>query len=192
MLAGLGLGVALAATGLCPGTPFIGTSLAAGTQLTADEYGLKAAFLYNLAKFVDWPPEKLKADNSPLVIGVTGQDTCDRVGAVVREKTIDQHRVIVRLIANEDQIKDCHILFLTRSQQQHAAKMLDAANRAAVLTVGETDQFLDSGGMVRFYLEFDTLRLEIADDFVRRVGLNIKANALAALINKGIAKLKKG
>jgi hypothetical protein len=190
-LASLGLGVALAAAGLCLGTPFFGTSLAAETQLTADEYGLKAAFLYNLAKFVDWPPSKFKQDDAPLVIGVTGQDAFDRAKAIIRDKTIEKHKVVIRLLASEAEIPDCHILFLTRSQKQRAAEMVNAANKAAVLTVGETEEFLEAGGMIRFYIVADNLRLEIADESVRAAGLNIKATALSTLINKAIARLRK-
>jgi hypothetical protein len=190
-LASFGVVLALAAAGRGAGVPCVATCLAAPSQLTADEYGLKGAFLYNLAKFIDWPPSKFKQEDSPLVIGVTGQDGFDRVRAVVRDKAIDKHKVVVRLLAGEDEVKECHIVFLTRSQRQRATEMVAAATKAAVLTVGETDKFLETGGMIRFYLEADNLRLEIADASVHQAGLSIKANALSTLINKGIAKLRK-
>ena len=176
---------------LCSLAAFTGISRAADTQLTADEYSLKAAFLFNLAKFVEWPPGKLKADHAPLIIGVTGKEPFERVSATLREKAIDTHNVVVRLLTGEDQIQSCHILFLTRSQKEQVLEMVNAAHQAGVLTAGETDDFLDSGGMIRFYLVSGSVRLEIANDSVRHAGLTIKANALATLINKGIAKLRK-
>lgn len=182
---------ALAALLLCGGLFGPLPSQAASPQLSADEYGLKAAFLYNLAKFIDWPAAKFTEEDCPLVIGVIGQEALERFSAVVRDKMIDKHKVTVRLLAGEEEIKTCHILFITRSQKQRVAEMVEAASKAAVLTVGETDKFLEAGGMIRFYLESDNLRLEINDPAIRSAGLSIKANALSALINKGIAKLRK-
>ena len=70
-------------------------------------------------------------------------------------------------------------------------ELRNLAEKLAILTVGESDKFLDSGGMIRFYLEADNLRLEINNDSIHHAGLSIKANALSTLVNKGIAKLKK-
>jgi hypothetical protein len=189
-IASCGLAIALIAAVLSPRTPFVGVSRAAGTPVTADEYDLKAAFLYNFAKFVEWPSDKLKPDDSPLIVGVAGQDAFEHVSAVIREKKIDKHDIVVRLLADKNEIKGCHILFLTRSQKQETSVMVAAANQAGVLTIGETDEFMEAGGMVRFFIESDNLRLEIAPDTARRAGLGIKANALSTLINKGIARLK--
>jgi hypothetical protein len=176
---------------LFSGFPFTVTAQATTSQLSADEYSLKAAFLYNLAKFLDWPPDKFQQDDSPLVIGVDGDGAFERFSAVVKDKTIAKHRVEVRRVKNDTEIKGCHILFLTRSPEEPPVDLLNRANQAAVLTVGETDQFLEAGGMIRFYLDGDTLRLEIDTDSVHQAGLSIKANALSTLINKGIAKLRK-
>lgn len=188
---GGGLALVLVLAGLLVEHPAAGSADAATAQLTADEYGLKGAFLYNLAKFVDWPSEKLKADDAPFVVAVAGPGALDRIAAVVRDKLIEKHKVVFRLLRDETEIGDCHILFITRSQKDRVPEMVSAANRAGVLTLGETDNFLEVGGMIRFYLESDNLRLEIDDSTVRQAGLSIKANALSALINKGIARLRK-
>lgn len=176
---------------LFSGFPFTVTAQATTSQLSADEYSLKAAFLYNLAKFLDWPPEKFKRDDSPLIIGVDGDGAFERFSAVVRDKIIAKHRVEVRRIKNDSDIQDCHILFFTRSPSEPIEVRLNLANKSAVLTVGETDKFLESGGMIRFYLEGDNLRLEIDRVSVRQAALGINANALSTLINKGIVKLRK-
>jgi hypothetical protein len=160
-------------------------------QLSVDEYSLKAAFLYNLAKFLDWPPDKFARADSPVIIGVEGPEACEKFSAMVGGKMIARHMVLVRLIKTDADIRECHILFITRSESESTGEICNVANKAAVLIVGETDKFLDSGGMIRFYLEADNLRLEIDNEAIRRQGLNIKANALSTLINKGIAKLRK-
>jgi hypothetical protein len=186
-----GAALLLAMVVLFSGFPFTVTAQATTSQLSADEYSLKAAFLYNLAKFLDWPPEKFKRDDSPLIIGVDGDGAFERFSAVVRDKIIAKHRVEVRRIKNDSDIQDCHILFFTRSPSEPIEVRLNLANKSAVLTVGETDKFLESGGMIRFYLEGDNLRLEIDRVSVRQAALGINANALSTLINKGIVKLRK-
>ena len=180
---------------------FVGAWILAGARLaaeaaaapprSADEYALKSAFLYQLAMFIDWPQGKLKRDNAPLVLGVTGEEGCDRIKTFFADKCIDKHKVVVRLLEAEEEIKDCHILFITRAQKQRAHELVAAANKAAVLTVGETDKFLDSGGMIRFYIESDRVRLEIKEAAMRQAGLSIKAIALSALINRGVIKFRK-
>src|ERR1035441_8081084 len=86
---------------LFSGFPFTVTAQATTSQLSADEYSLKAAFLYNLAKFLDWPPDKFQQDDSPLVIGVDGDGAFERFSAVVKDKTIAKHRVEVRRVKND-------------------------------------------------------------------------------------------
>ena len=186
----LGLAMALLAGGLCLDGHLGGRCCAADAPATGDEYDVKAAFLFNLAKFVEWPQEKLKADDSPFVIGVVGQEAVEHVRTVVRDKAIDKHKIVVRLLDGADELKDCHILFLARSDKQRAAEMMAAAQKAPILTVGETEDFLDAGGMIRFYLENDNLRIEISSSSVRQASLVIKANALAVLVKKGIVRMK--
>jgi len=156
-----------------------------------DEYSLKAAFLYNLAKFMDWPPNKFENDDSPIIIGVEGPEALEKFTVVVNGKIIARRKVVVRPIRSDAEIKDCQILFITRSQDDPTMELRNLAEKLAILTVGESDKFLDSGGMIRFYLEADNLRLEINNDSIHHAGLSIKANALSTLVNKGIAKLKK-
>ena len=175
----LGLAMGLVVGGLCLDGPLGGRCYAADAPATGDEYDVKAAFLYNLAKFVEWPQEKLKADDSPFVIGVMGHEAVEHVRAVVREKAIDKHRIVVRLLNGTDGLKDCHVLFVARSDKQRTAEVMAAAENASILTFGETEDFLDAGGMIRFYLENDNLRIEIASRSVRQASLVIKANALA-------------
>jgi hypothetical protein len=172
---------------LCWGAPggFAADNPAAA-ELTATEYDIKAAYLYNLAKFVGWPPEKSGRDDAPWVIGITGQEAFEHASDVIRKKTIGKHPVVVRLLSSEQEIADCHILFLTRSQKQGMAGMLGAANKAAVLTVGETDSFLDSGGMISFVISDDRIRFEVNLTAVRAAKLKLGGRLL------GLARAVRG
>lgn len=165
---------------------------AAGAQLpqVAQEYDLKAAFLFNLVKFVRWPAPKFQGEASPLLIGVRGADAGDRFERLLRNKLIDKRQVIVQPLERIEQVKACHVLFISRAENNGAAEWIEAGKAAAVLTVGETQEFLDQGGMIQFAIESEQLRLEINEQCARQAGLNIMANALSTLVNKGIAKVR--
>lgn len=163
----------------------------ADDQISADEYSIKAAFVYNLARFVDWPPKKFEREDAPLVIGVAGDEFFEKIAAVVKHKRIGPHRVTVRRVSTPSETRDCHILFVTRSKNGPAVEILKAASAAAVLTFGETSDFLEDGGMIRFFLESDNIRLEINDDAIRRAGVGIQSAALSTLVNKKIARLRR-
>jgi hypothetical protein len=164
---------------------------AAGSDpLSADEYSIKAAFIFNLAKFVDWPSTKFENDNSPLILGIAGDGALDKVAAIVKSKSVGSHGLLVRAVNSPEEAKACHILFVTRSVKG-AQPLIKASEGSSVLVVGEVDNFLEEGGMIRFYLEANSIRLEINPDAIKRGGVTIQGTALSALINKGIARIKK-
>src|SRR5690242_13270480 len=163
---------------------------AAQLPQVAQEYDLKAAFLFNLVKFVRWPAPKFEADTSPLLIGVRGDEALDRFERLLHNKLIDKRKIVVQHLERIEEVKACHVLFVSRAESERAAEWIEAGKSAAVLTVGETQQFLDQGGMIQFSTESEQLRLEINEQCARQAGLNIMANALSTLVNKGIAKVR--
>jgi hypothetical protein len=172
----------------CLGQVLVATS--AELPRVAEEYDLKAAFLFNLAKFVRWPAANFSRDDSPIVIGVRGDDALESFGRMLRDKSIAQHKILVQRLERVEDVKNCHIAFISRAEKDQVAEWAMAGKSAAVLTVGETQGFLEQGGMIRFSTQSDELRLEINEQGIRRAGLNIMANALSALVNKGIAKIR--
>jgi hypothetical protein len=190
--AGFGTALALAGSLLYAGGHFAWIAQGAEVPPAADEYKVKAGLIYNLATFSYWPTNKLKDDSTPFVVGIAGKEAFDRVNKELQGNTIYGHAVVARLISDETQVTDCHILFVTRLQQERVAEMLRAASQAAVLTFGELDSFLDSGGMIRFYVtEAGRSRMEIDNDSIHEAGLRIHATTLARIVKEGIAKLNK-
>lgn len=165
--------------------------VAAQPPQVAQEYDLKAAFLFNLAKFVRWPGTKFDQPDSPLVIGVRGGDALERFSRVLQGKTIDKHKISVRPLERIEDAGPCQVVFISRSEQGRLGEWVQAAKNATALTVGETPDFLDQGGMIQFSIESEQLRLEIDERCVRKAGIDITASALSTLINKGIAKVRK-
>jgi hypothetical protein len=156
----------------------------------ADEYELKAAFLFKLAKFVEWQPGRLPREDSPLVIGVSGQTAFARFEETLEGKLLGRRPLIVRRVKKPSEVRDCHILFVSRDENDQQAKLLEASAAAVVLSFGETDSFLEQGGMVQFVVRENQLRLVIHDRACRNPDLRIMSTAISALVGQGIARVK--
>ncbi len=146
---------------------------------TIDEYQVKAAFLYNFAKFVEWPPGTFKTDKDPIRICVLGQDpfgpTLDN--AVNGRKVLGRAFVIMP-ISDAAHASECQELFVSSSERRHLRSILANLRTAAVLTVGETEGFAAQGGMVNFKLEDGRVRLEINVDAAEEAKLRISSKVL--------------
>lgn len=147
---------------------------------TPTEYQLKAAFLYNFAKFVEWPPAKLPA-NAPIVIGVLGEDPFgpDLDRAVIG-KSISGHSLETRRYNNPDDARDAHILFIsdTTSERRRLSQTLNALRGSSVLTVSDIDGFCDAGGIINFRILADKVRFEISTRAADQEGLKISSRLL--------------
>jgi hypothetical protein len=142
---------------------------------SALEYRVKAAFLYNFAKFVEWPAQ----DTGPIVLGVLGQDPFGAIlDQTVGQKTINGRPVVVRRFASVPQARECHIVFVGASEKARSAEILPRLANSGILTVGERRGFLQAGGMVEFVVEDNNVHFEINPEAVRRAGIHISANLL--------------
>lgn len=136
------------------------------------EYQVKAAFLFNFLKFIDWPPT---AGDGPWVIGVLGTDPFgEALDQTVRGKIVNGRPVEVRRYSRLSDVKDCNILFIGRA----AAGRIGVPVQPGLLTVGETPGFLNSGGIVNFYLEENRVHFEIRPALARATGLRVSSQLL--------------
>ncbi|MEO7144602.1 MAG: YfiR family protein [Bryobacteraceae bacterium] len=146
---------------------------------TASEYQVKAAFVYNFAKFVEWPPPV----DGPAGFCVFGEATVfSALEQVVRGKLIAGRTVEVkRLKQVEDPRRECQILFIAGgdagSAQERAAALAEGSS-AGVLTIGESDGFLESGGIINFLLKDKKVRFEINLAAARKARLTISSKLL--------------
>lgn len=148
------------------------------------EYQIKAAFLFNFAKFVEWPPQAFANQDSPMVIGVLGENVFgDSLERAVRNKAINNHSLQFRVYHSLDEITNCHVLFISSSEEARYGKILDALNGLNVLTVSESDHFIDSGGMINFVLEDKRIRFQINNQAAQKAGLKISSKLLSLAIS---------
>ena len=144
---------------------------------------LKAAYIYNFGKYVEWPSHMklMTEDKRPaFFIGLVGESPIlGPLQAITRTRTVAGNRIVIRSIRDADDYQPCHILFISASQKpQVVESVLEKAQGSATLTVGETERFLQSGGMIRFFTEDNHLRFEINVEAARRAGIKISAKLL--------------
>ena len=153
-----------------------GNAMAAGPEHGRfDEYQVKAAFIFNFAKFVAWPD----APGTPIVIGIAGEDPFGAlIDNAVRGKTAAGRPLEVRRLADKDDLRGCNILFISASEKSRAADLLRRAGEG-VLTIGDLPQFTQDGGIVRFFLENNRVRFQINAKAAERSGLKIHSQLLS-------------
>ena len=160
-------------------------SLAGGAQAqAAGEYQIKAAFLYNFAKFVSWPASSFSDSSAPLRICVFGQDPFGQeLRNITADKMVNGRKLQVDDVVDLQPAKSCHILFIASSEKSQLKRILDGVRGASILTVGDTQGFAGLGGIVNFVLEDNRVRFEVNQKAAEQAGLTISSKLL------GVAKL---
>jgi hypothetical protein len=144
------------------------------------EYDIKAAFLINFARFVEWPTQAFAAPTAPLVLGIYGLDPFDRSAFnEIGSKPVNGRRLEVRRIRTLSGIDGCHFLFINSGGEGDLEAILEAVRNKPVLTVGDSAKFNATGGMIRFLIEDRKVRFEVNLPQVERVGLKVSAKLLS-------------
>src|SRR5947209_1869172 len=140
----------------------------------ASEYEVKAAMVCNLTKYVDWPPTSFPASNSPIVLAILGLDNFgDEFKRVVEGKTINGRKLFLKRMTWGDDFKSSHLLFVSASERKRAQEIIEKLKDASVLTVGESDSFLQLGGMINLLKKDNKIVPEINLAPVQQAGLKI-------------------
>ena len=140
----------------------LGVTPAARSQSAADEYEVKAAFLFHFAQFIDWPLSTLDAgDNSLNLCILDDEPRRQELQHTIEGKVVGGRVLHVRPINQPQEFQDCNILFLSRGESRRQAAIFRNLRGMPVLTVGETTTFLSDGGMIRFRLEEGKVRFDI-------------------------------
>jgi hypothetical protein len=149
------------------------------TAQRATEYDVKAAFLFNFARFVTWPDSAFANADERLVIGVIGKDP---FGPILREtiqdKMAQNRSLTVRNVESSKDIRGCHILFVGAATREEVSKIVSQVGENPVLTVSEQNHFCQLGGMVNFLLVSRRVRFEINPHAVERSGLSVSSRLL--------------
>ena len=165
-------------------------TIAAAQSDQPGEYDVKAAFLFNFTKFVEWPENAFVDPQAPIVIGVIGDDPFGEslVRIVAGQKAQGRGIEIVKYRYG-DNLRRCHVLFISGSERQRRAPILASLQETSVLTVSDIDGFAEAGGAIQFVVQENRVRfvvnLEVATQGKLRV--SAKLLALARVINRSEA-----
>jgi hypothetical protein len=147
---------------------------------SSSEYELKAAFLFNFAKFVEWPSNAFVNPKAPFSVCILGPDPFgSALDDALRGKAIAEHPVSVTRVKSIADITACQILFVASSESRRLPEVLAKLRDQYVLVIGETDDSASSGGVIQFTLEENRVRFFINTDAADRAGLKISSKLLA-------------
>lgn len=142
------------------------------------KYQIMAAFLYNFAKFVEWPNDTFTDTSSTITLGVLGEDPFGVTLESIRYKTVRGRKLVIKRFDSVRNLEFCHILFISSSEEERLPQILKSLNNLSVLTVGEMDQFTQFGGIIKFIIQKNKIRFEINVDNAERAGLKISSRLL--------------
>jgi hypothetical protein len=144
------------------------------------EARIKAAFLLNFARYVEWPESVFTSSNSPVVIGVLGQDPFGKnnLEAIVDGKTVEHRPVLVKRGKTLADLADCHILFISTSERERLRSMLTLIQAKPLLTVSDMEGFRDAGGIILLKRKPSGMRFEINREAAERAGLKLSSKLL--------------
>jgi hypothetical protein len=143
------------------------------------EYQIKAAFIFNFAKFVEWPATAFPKASSPMLVGVLGENPFhDALEKTIKNKTVDEHPVVIMQYHSAADATNCHILFISSSEKARLPQILRQLKGSSVLTVSEIPGFTETGGMINFVLEGTKIRFQINNDAANGAGLKISSKLL--------------
>jgi len=145
-----------------------------------EEYRIKAAFLYNFAKFVDWPSTAFTDAKDPIKICVLGQNPFgDSLQNIIRGKEIGERPLASAQVTDSRQATACQVIFVPASEWKRYKKMAIELTHCTALIVGETEDFLSAGGEINFMVEEGKIRFEINRVAAERAKLRISSKLLS-------------
>jgi len=144
----------------------------------ASEYQLKAAFVYNFTKFIDWPGESVRS--LTFQICVLGQNPFgSELTQLTDGKVIEGRPVQVLIVTNYHLARSCQVVFISASENAHMKEILSALRGRSVLTVGDSQGFVDAGGMIELLVEDERMRFEVNLHAANEARLKISAKLLS-------------
>lgn len=144
----------------------------------AQEYVVKAAYLYNFAKFVDWPSQVFATANSPLTLCLVGENPFDGALNALAGKSVRERRLMIRDLQHSNSADDCHMVFISASEQEKLDYALAEFAHKPVLTVSDIRGFADAGGMIGLVKMGQRVRFEVNIPALRQADLAVSSHLL--------------
>ncbi len=149
------------------------------------EYRIKAAYLFNFAKFVEWPESSFSDSSEPIKIGILGTDPfLETLNQTVTGKTVKGRKFILQRFKKVQDLEFCHILFISTSERRRISQIIKKINGTSTLTVSESSNFIDDGGIIRLLNKDNKVRFEIGLSAAQQADLRISSRVLRLAENQ--------
>ncbi|MCB1876869.1 MAG: YfiR family protein [Chromatiales bacterium] len=142
-----------------------------------------AAYLYNFGKFVQWPAEAFPNANSDLDLCLYGNDTLGSAADALNGKNAHGHRIRTNRIRRGGNLEQCHIVFVSTSEQLYVQPLLDLTREIPILTVSEIEDFAEAGGIVGLTFHSNRLKFIVNTGAATRAGLHLSSQLLKLAID---------
>ena len=160
--------------------PSLGVDAQAQDSSASSEYLIKAGFIYNFANLVQWPTNAFTQADSPIVIGILGEDPFGTVlDRVLAGKKVNGRVFLVKRLKTVPDLKECHIVFVSSSEMPHLAETIHLVKGMPILTIGEIPGFAKRGGIINLVLEDNKVHFEVNVEAAKEADLNISSRLLA-------------
>jgi hypothetical protein len=147
----------------------------------ANEYQVKAVFLFNFSRFVEWPASAFASADAPFVVGIFGHDPFGRdLDEVVKGETVNGRPLVVKRLRNAADAAACQIVFIHQSEDKRLDEVLSSLGRRSTLTVSDAPGAAQRGVMIRLVTEKGRVRMRVNVDSARAADLTISSNLLRA------------
>jgi hypothetical protein len=155
-------------------------AIPAEAQVALSEYQIKAAYLFNFLKFVEWPDDAFSDPLAPIVIGIAGEDPFgSALPNVIIGKTVQGRDLVIRKYRDGEDLRSAHILFINVREKKRIPQLLAGLRGSSVLTVADSGEFLVEGGMIQLYYQDNRIRFAINVEATGRAKLKISSKLLS-------------
>jgi len=142
------------------------------------EYKVKAAYLYNFAKFVEWPAEVFADPSLPLNVCVYGKDPFGNALDAINDKTAKGRKLVVKRYSRTKDLQKCQITFISPAEKENLTTILENIKGKPILTVSDMEAFADRGGIIFLYKYKNKIRMEINIDAAEESALKMSSKLL--------------
>ncbi len=146
--------------------------------LLLPEYQVKAAFLYNFIKFVEWPNEALQDTSNTITIGILGKSPISAALKSIEDKGVKKHKLVIKHFKKHKDLELCHVLFISQSARKSLNEVLEKLQGSSTLTISEVEEFPRFGGMINFIIVESKVRFEINIEAAEKANLKISSKLL--------------
>jgi hypothetical protein len=149
------------------------------TAQVSREYQIKAVFLYNFVQFTQWPTNAFADAKFPIVIGILGGDPFgDFLDQTIQGETVDGRPLVIQHFRRADEIKTCHILFISQSETRHMDEIVSSLKGKPILTVADADGPSSAGAIIRFFVENNKVHFRVNQEMAAAADLVLSSKLL--------------